>query len=270
MKKVAIIWLLFITVIWGSIFPIQKIALFGVSPLVFNSIKFWIAFVVAFFIWKERNFKYAFVLGLLVGTAYISQTIALKLTDASKVGFITSLYVPMVPIFSYTLEREKITKLQFLGFGISLIGFYLITGGINKMNTGDLLTVVCAVSFAMHLVLVTKFSKRVKETSLLSYQFLTVALISTLLSFNSSWHLTSTAIWVVLYTSVVATVLPGLIQLKYQKVVGSNTAALIYTSQPVFALLLSYLLLGERLSLFQTMGAMLLLTAMVIASLKKV
>lgn len=269
MRKKAILWLIFITLIWGSIFPIQKIALDGVSPLVFNSFKYWIAFLVSFFIWKERNFKYAFVLGIFVGIAYISQTVALKITDATKVGFITSLYVPLVPVFSYFIEKEKVTKLQILAFGIALIGFYLLTGGINQINAGDLLTVVCALSFAVHLVLTTRFSKKVKGESLISYQMLTVAVISTFMSLKSDWHMTPVAIWVVLYVAIFASIVAGLIQLKYQKVVGSNTAALIYTIQPVFSLILSYFLLGEKLSLFQSFGALLLLTAMLIASLKK-
>ncbi|MDI3473579.1 MAG: hypothetical protein PWQ48_1860 [Thermotogaceae bacterium] len=98
---------------------------------------------------------------------------------------------------------------------------------------------------------------------------LTVAVISTFLSLKSNWYMTLAAIWTVLYVAIFASIVAGLIQLKYQKVVGSNTAALIYTVQPVFALILSYFLLGEKLGLSQSFGALLLLTAMLIASLKR-
>ncbi|MDI3473580.1 MAG: hypothetical protein PWQ20_1598 [Thermotogaceae bacterium] len=269
MRKKAVFWLLAITIVWGSTFPLQKIALVDVSPLVYISLRFWIAFLFSFFLWKKRNFKYAFILGLVLSIGYITQTWGLKLTTASKSGFITSLYIPLVPFFSYMFEREKVTKLQFLGFVLSMIGFYMISGGIDGINVGDFLTLICAVSFALHIVLITVYSKKVEETSLLSYQFLTVAVINTLLSLNSNWNLTVMAVSVGIYTGIAASVLVILVQLKYQKIVGSNATALIFSGEPVFASIFSYYFLNERLSEFQFAGAVLLIIAVILASLKR-
>jgi len=269
LRKKAIFWLLAVTIVWGSTFPLQKIALNDVSPLVYISLRFWVAFLLSFFIWKKRNFKYAFILGLVLSIGYITQTWGLKLTTASKNGFITSLYIPIVPLFSYLLEKEKVTKLQLIGFSLSLVGFYLISGGVNGINLGDFLTLICAVSFALHIVLITVYSKKVEETSLLSYQFLTVALVNTLLSLKNDWNLTPMAISVAIYTGIAASVLVIFVQLKYQKVVGSNTTALIFSGEPVFAFVFSYLLLSERLNSFQLTGAILLIAAVIMASSKK-
>lgn len=268
-RSKAIFWLIFVTVIWGSTFPLQKLVLNGVSALVYISLRFWVAFLFSFFIWKKKNFKYAFILGLVLSIGYITQTLGLKFTTASKNGFITSLYIPMVPLFSYLLEKEKITKKQLIGFLLSLIGFYFISGGIDKINLGDVLTLICAISFALHIVLITIYSKKVEETSLLSYQFLIVALINTALSIKSDWSLTPMAISVAIYTGIAASVLVILVQLKYQKIVGSNVTALIFSGEPVFASIFSYFLLSERLSSTQLMGAMLLVIAVIMASLKR-
>lgn len=269
MRKKAVFWLLSVTIVWGSTFPLQKIALDGVSPLVYVSLRFWVAFIFSFIIWKKRNFKYAFILGLILSVGYITQTWGLKLTTASKNGFITSLYIPMVPLFSYLLEKEKVNKFQFIGFMLSPIGFYMISGGMSGVNLGDFLTLICAISFALHIVLITIYSKKVEETSLLSYQFLTVALVNTLLSFKSNWNLTQTALGVAIYTGIAASVLVILVQLKYQKIVGSNTTALIFSGEPVFASIFSYFLLGEKLSTFQLSGAILLIIAVIMASIRK-
>ncbi|OQY09424.1 MAG: hypothetical protein B6I29_03465, partial [Marinitoga sp. 4572_148] len=174
----SIINILLASILMGSTFPIQKLGLSNVNPLTYVFLRFLIATLISFFIFKKGNFFYSFILGIVLSIGYITQIIGLKYTTAVKAGFITSQYIIFIPFFSYIIEKEKIDKYQGFGFMFSIIGSYFLSGGINNFNIGDLLMIICALSFALHIVLITKFSKKINEKDLLTYQFLTVTIIS--------------------------------------------------------------------------------------------
>jgi len=267
-KFVAIFWLLFLTFMWGLTFPIQKLVLTEtINPFTYNAVRFWIATVLSWFIFKKSDWKRGIILGFIMGIAYATQTWGLTLTTATKSGFITSLYIVIVPFFAFLIEHEKPTFSQLFGFVGALVGMYLLSGGIEGYNFGDFLTTICGIAYALHVVLITKFSKEADEFSLLTPQFLTVALLNTLFSLTASdnpWSFSTNALYVAIFTAVTATILAIIIQAKYQKVVGNNVTALIFVGEPVFALLLSMLILRERLELLQTTGALLMVMSIVV------
>lgn len=267
-KFVAIFWLLFLTFMWGLTFPIQKLVLTEtINPFTYNAVRFWIATVLSWFIFKKSDWKRGIILGFIMGIAYATQTWGLTLTTATKSGFITSLYIVIVPFFAFLIEHEKPTFSQLFGFVGALVGMYLLSGGIEGYNFGDFLTTICGIAYALHVVLITKFSKEADEFSLLTPQFLTVALLNTLFSLTASdnpWSFSTNALYVAIFTAVTATILAIIIQAKYQKVVGNNVTALIFVGEPVFALLLSMLILRERLELLQTTGALLMVLSIVV------
>jgi drug/metabolite transporter (DMT)-like permease len=258
-----------VTAIWGSTFPLQKIVLDGVSPFVYNAVRFWIATIIAFAFNRKQNFKYGILIGLLLAAGYITQTWGLTITTASKSGFITSLYIILVPVVSFLFERERLTNNQKIGFLLAFVGSYFLSGGINGFNFGDLLTLICAVSFAFHVVSLTVFSKKVSEKNLLGWQFGAVALSNSVLGINHSWSISLSALGVALFTAIFATFVGIYLQMRYQKVIGSNAAALIFVGEPVFSTLFSMLFLKEYLSLQQWFGAVILLVSLVLASIKR-
>ncbi len=265
----AILYLLLVTVIWGGTFPLQKYFLVGVSPFVFNAIRFWLAAFISLFFTKKRIFKEAVILGLVFGAAYLTQTWGITLTSASKSGFLTSLYIVIVPLFAFLMEGEKINGFQKIGFPFALIGSYLMAGGISGLNLGDLLNIACGVLFALHVVMITKASRKFDAMSLLPYQFATAAIINTIAGIGGNWILPLPIYSLALYLALFPTMLALIIQLKYQKKVGNNTAALIFVGEPIFSAVFAVLFLSETMTLTQTMGAMMLVTAIIFASLEK-
>jgi drug/metabolite transporter (DMT)-like permease len=265
----ALLALVLATFFWGLTFPLQKFALSsGISPLVYNILRFGIAALVSLIIWRSADFKYGTILGIVLGLAYAAQTWGLSLTTSSRSGFITALFVVFVPIFSYLIEGRRPRGYHILSLALATVGLYLLTRGEIGFGLGELLTLICAILFGLHVVLITVFSQRVPEESLLFWQFLIVAVINGVMAFymGHSWRISSVAIGVAVFTALTASVYGIWAQLKYQKVISSNTSALIFTLEPVFAYLTSILILGDKLVGLQWVGAGLLLFSTVLVS----
>ncbi|WP_372588997.1 DMT family transporter [Fervidobacterium pennivorans subsp. shakshaketiis] len=272
-KFIAIFWLLVLTFLWGLTFPIQKLVLNEeISPFLYNAIRFWIATFLSALVFGKSDWIRGTVLGVVMAIAYATQTWGLTITTSTKSGFITSLYIVIVPFFSYIIELEKVRKLQVLGFLGALIGMYLLSGGISGYNFGDFLTTICGIMYALHVVLITKFSRQVNEYSLLTPQFFTVALLNTLFNVfyhgnGNKWSFSVTAIFVATFTAITATIVAIIIQAKYQKVVGSNVSALIFVGEPLFAMVLSVLILKEHLTNSQIIGGLLMVASIILGVL---
>ncbi|SHE36872.1 EamA-like transporter family protein [Marinitoga hydrogenitolerans DSM 16785] len=260
--------LILVTFIWGSTFPLVKMNVGSNDVYIFLTMRFAIASLLSFLIWKKQSFKHGVIIGIFIALGFITQTIGLTLTTASKSGFITSLYIIMVPFFSYLIEKEKAHMNHIIALPLAAIGSYLLSGGISGFNLGDFLTVICAIAFALSMVYITKYSKVEKETSLLGYQFLIVAVLNGILSFTKPIHITWSMFGTAMFTALFATIFATLIQLKYQKVVSTNTTAFIFVGEPIFAMLSAYIFLGERMNTQQIIGALILLSALIIASVK--
>lgn len=271
-KSTAIFWLLVLTFFWGLTFPIQKLILTeDVSPFLYNAIRFWIATFLSAVIFRKSDWMRGTILGIVMAIAFATQTWGLTLTTSTKSGFITSLYIVIVPFFSYFIEKEKPRLLQVIGFIGALVGMYLLSGGISGFNFGDFLTMVCGLCYALHVVLITVFSKKTSEYKLLTPQFLTVAILNTIFNFiypSGTWTFTLPALGIAAFTAITATIAAIIIQAKYQKVVGSNVSALIFVGEPIFSMLLSMLLLNERLSAIQAIGAVLMSLSIVLGVLQ--
>ncbi|MCD6253337.1 MAG: DMT family transporter [Thermotogae bacterium] len=263
----SVLALLIAATIQGSTFPLQKLVLPGVSPFVFNALRFGFAAAVSFFVFGRGDILRGAILGAVLSVGYVTQTWGLTLTSASKSGFIVSLYTVLIPIFSYIVEREKITRIQGIAFALSVLGSYLLSGGVRGFNFGDLLMLICAASFALHIVLITRFSRQVAEGQLLFPQFLTVALINAMAGVTKNWGLSIPIYFVAIYSALLATVLGIYLQLRFQKEVGSNRTGLIFVMLPVSSTIFSYLILGERLSPLQITGALIMVIAIVVSSL---
>nr|WP_276318804.1 DMT family transporter [Marinitoga lauensis] len=255
----------------GSTFPIQKIGLSNVNPLTYVFLRFLIATIFSFLLFKKGNFLYSFILGLVLSIGYITQIVGIKFTTATKAGFITSQYIILIPLFAYIIDREKINKYQGAGFVFSIIGSYFLSGGIYGFNFGDLLMLICAISFALHIVLITKFSKKINEKDLLTYQFLTVTIISFLTSiiFKVPMNINIFSFITIVYSAFIGSIVVIYLQLKHQKNIGSNLTAILFLAQPIFSAILSLLLLNETFTTKQIFGAIILLFGIVVANLNK-
>ena len=127
------------------------------------------------------NFSQGAVLAVILTSLYVPQTIGLQYTTASNSGFITGLFVIFVPIFMRTVFRRRPTAMEWVATVVALGGLGIFTGGMNEINTGDLLTLVAAVTYALHVLYADKYLKGAPTRSVIScQQFVLVGLLSLL------------------------------------------------------------------------------------------
>src|SRR5580704_10527878 len=150
-----------ITIIWGTTFVIVKSALADVSTFVFLALRFSLAAIVLAIIYRKAVRRAALGPGLLAGgllfTAYVFQTLGLALTTPSKSAFLTGLSIPLVPLASSLVYRNKPRLVEAVGILVATFGMILMTfPGVATMpfaiSRGDLLSFLCAVTFALHIV----------------------------------------------------------------------------------------------------------------------
>ncbi|MBN8570914.1 MAG: DMT family transporter, partial [Ignavibacteria bacterium] len=178
--------LLSITVFWGISFPFTKFALADFSPIALVFLRFSITVVVFFAIYYKkiqiRGFKqwrYGFILGFLLFLGFITQTTGMKYTTASNSAFITGTNVLLVPFALYFISKRKPKLQNLIGIVIVTVGLYYLTGvGVSGLNYGDFITFFCTFSFALHVVLLDKYSKITDIIHLVFGQFLAMAVLS--------------------------------------------------------------------------------------------
>ncbi len=260
--------LLGITAIWGTTFPVMKVSLEYVSPILFLAYRFGVASLLMLLLFRGRvlrreTLREGFILGLTLFFGHGFQIVGLKYTTASNSAFITSLYVVFTPFIAYYLLGNRVEKRDFAALAVALAGLYLISGASLRFGYGDLLTVLCAVSFAFQIVLVEKFGEK-DYLSLAFWQILWNFLLA--LAYASIaeglYFPKSTVAWGgIIYTGVFATVLTFTLQTKFQRDTRAHRAALIYSAEPIFGYISSFLALGEVLSGEGYAGALLILAS---------
>lgn len=268
--------LLLVTLIWGSTFIIVKLAIEDLPPFPFLTIRFALAFVSLLpFLWFQKthislkSLLKGGVLGCCLFSGYAWQTVGLQYTSASNAGFITGLSIVIVPAL-VTLTTWKLPRPSLiLGILSALIGLALLSLGDHfQLNKGDLMVLVCALSFALHIFLVGRYAPDANATVLACVQILTVSILSGLLSLvlpQPPLSFSSTAWVALLVTAIPATSLAFFVQTKMQQFTSSTHTALIFSMEPVFSALTAFFFAGEVFSLRGLIGAGLVLIGMLIA-----
>ena len=276
-KSVALFILFFVAVIWGGTFPIIKTSLQYISPNGFLTLRFTLGFLtlLPFFYRRLRYNRKAlvagFILSLFLFLGYMLQTLGLEYTTSSHSGFITGLYVVFTPLFAYFMLREKISLRGIIAVLLAVLGLFLLSNISGGINYGDFLTFLCAIAYAIQVVLVTKYSRIYDPSVLTVFELGFVSLFSTggWISEGFEIHASPFLIFGVIYTGVLATAVAILAQTHAQKIISPNHAAVVYTMEPVFAGIFSYIFLGEILGLRGIIGAFLIFIGMLLVSLDK-
>jgi drug/metabolite transporter (DMT)-like permease len=270
-----------VALVWGATFVLVKQALADVSTLLFLTLRFSIAAIVLALLFRKEfrapNAWASLLRGAFAGIflfgGYVLQTAGLKFTTASKAGFITGLYVPLVPLIGGLIDRKLPELSELVGIVIACAGMFLLTvqRDIVNIGQGDLLVAGCAVAYAFHVVILGRFAP------VCNIGVLTVAQISAgaLLGAATFWWVEpvrlawSAPVWVALgVTSLLATALAFLIQTWAQHWTSPTRTALIFATEPLFAWVTSYLIAGEVLSRRAGMGAVLILGGILTVELK--
>ncbi|MHB8073176.1 DMT family transporter [Desulfosporosinus fructosivorans] len=268
--------LLLVALVWGSTFVIVKLAIEDLPPLPFLAIRFALAFIslLPFLYFQKKHISKGSVLkgvalGCFLFSGYAWQTVGLQYTTASNAGFITGLSVVFVPALFTITTRKLPSPGLILGILCALVGLALLSLGDRfQLNKGDLMVLVCAVSFALHILFVGRYASQTNATVLASAQVLTVSILSGISSFflpQPVMHF-SANVWVaLLVTAIPATSLAFFVQTKMQQFTTPTHTALIFSMEPVFAALSAFLFVGEILSPKGLLGAGLVLVGMLIA-----
>ncbi|HXA68224.1 MAG TPA: DMT family transporter [Bryobacteraceae bacterium] len=270
-----------VCLIWGATFILVKQALAGISTLLFLTLRFTIATAVLALIFRKQfrstNLHMSLRAGLLAGlclfTGYVLQTFGLKYTSASKTGFLTGLYIPLVPLFSAVIYKKIPQISELCGVGIAFAGMALMTiqTDLRDINKGDLLVAGCAVVYAFHILLLGHFAGTANLGVLIVTQIATgmgvgAATFWWAEPIRLAW---TTQVWVALVvTSLFATALAFSVQTWAQRWSSPTRTALIFSMEPVFAWATSYVLAGEMLSRRATLGAVLILSGILVVELK--
>ncbi|MFC7370689.1 DMT family transporter [Fictibacillus iocasae] len=287
-RLLADVSLLSVAAIWGTTFVIVQQAISSLEPYSFNAVRFFLAFLFLFLfiVFFKRKVLLSLssdvawkgiALGFFLYLGYGFQTVGLLYTTSAKAGFITGLSVVLVPVLSFCFMKSKLTLQSIISSCIALIGLYLLAlGKETEINKGDFYVLLCAFSFALHIVFVGKFTK--KETAwlmtliqLLMVAFCSLATALVLEDFrkmaNFDVLFSAEVLSALLVTALFATALAFLAQTYFQVYTTPARVALIFATEPVFAAVTAYFWLQESLSTKALFGCLFILTGMIAAEL---
>ena len=208
--------------------------------------------------------------GLALFTATNLQQLGLATTTAGKGGFITALYIVLVPVFGLFIGRRT-TLYTWLGVALAVAGLYLLCmQGESGIGGGDLLVMACAPVFAVQILLVDRFAPRTDCIRLSCIQFFTVGVLNLPLMFLfETPSITALAdCWVsVLYAGLLSSGVAYTLQIVAQKDAHPTTASVLMSFESVFAVLAGVVLLGDRMTAWEWTGCAVMFAAVILAQL---
>tara|TARA_B110001450_G_scaffold43489_1_gene39938 strand:+ start:578 stop:1492 length:915 start_codon:yes stop_codon:yes gene_type:complete len=274
--------------IWGFAFVAQRVGMETMGPHWFNSLRFFIGVVALtpVVIWMDRfqaksatESPKSSVKTLLMGGAVAGfllfigatfQQVGLQYTTAGKAGFITGMYIFFVPLIGLFF-RMKTGLGTWLGALIALWGLYLLS--INEdftLSKGDTLQLICAVAFAGHVLMIGYLASRMDTVKLSLVQFFVAGLLAMILALYSeqlTWGMVTSTAVPLLFAGVMSTGIAYTLQTIAQQHAHPSHAAIILSSEGVFAVIGGFLLLNEVLPVQGLLGCGLILAGMLMSQL---
>lgn len=209
--------------------------------------------------------------GVLLFVAGNLQQIGIQYTTVGKAGFITAMYIVLVPILSVFLKRKADVKV-WAGVSIAVAGLYLLcmSKGSFSLQKGDLLVLSCALAFSVHILVIDYFSPKVEGVKLSCIQFVTCAVLSGICMFLFEEPAFSQvlAAWMpVLYAGVMSCGVAYTLQIVGQKGMNPTVASLILSLESVVSVIAGWAILGEELSARELSGCILMFAAIVLVQI---
>ncbi|MDE5867021.1 MAG: DMT family transporter [Lachnospiraceae bacterium] len=300
--------LLFLTaLIWGVAFVAQSVGMDYVEPFTFNAVRCTLGGIVlipcigVLTIWKRnKNHKLinkdsikpdeqtsdieenlnrterknliigGIVCGILLFISSNFQQVGIQYTTAGKAGFITALYIVIVPVLGIFLHRRSSIKI-WIGVAVALFGLYLLCIQENfTLGKGDGLVLVCAVTFSFHIMVVDYFSPKVDGIKMSCIQFFVCGILSSVCMFLFETPHISQIIsaWLpILYAGVMSCGIAYTLQIIAQEGMNPTVASLILSMEAVVSVLAGWILLHEKLSVRELTGCVFMFAAIILAQL---
>ena len=268
--------LLLVCILWGSTFVVVKDAVERMPVMDFLAWRFAIA-AAAMALLRPRAVlslppaarRQGAVLGLALAAGYVAQTFGLERTPATVSGFITGLFVVFTPLCSGLLLRRRVGGMAWFAVAVATAGLALLSLRGLSVGTGEAITLLCAVSFALHIVGLGEWSTSADAYGLAVVQLSTVAVVSVVVAAPDSLAPPPDAgVWgAILLTSLAATAFGFFGQTWAQAHLPPTRAAVVMTMEPVFAGVFGVAVGGDRLGPRTVVGALLVLVAMYLVEL---
>jgi drug/metabolite transporter (DMT)-like permease len=263
-----------VTAVWGWTFVVVQdaISIYGVVP--FLAARFVLAGAALSPLYATKLTRRSLLvgggIGVVLAAGYLFQTLGLLFTTPTNSGLITGLFVVFAPLADRLLFRANLSRQILLAIVLSLVGMVLLAGGGPEgANWGDLLTLLCASALGLHIALLSRYAASYDAGALTLAQILAMALLFVLVwPFFDPVALPPPGVWVaLLVTGLLASAGAFLVQTTVQQHIPAARTAIILTMEPVFAALFGYWLAGDRLVAVQILGAVMILSALVIGEL---
>ena len=282
--------LLLAAIIWGVAFVAQSAGMDYMGPLTFNASRFIIGGIVLLpfaliaekkkwnsieeIFERKRKLKITIIGGICCGlaicTASIFQQYGILYTTVGKAGFITALYIIMVPILGLFF-RKRPRWIVWPGAVLAVCGLYLLCmSGAVTVNKGDLLLFCCAIVFTIHIMVIDYFSPKANGVALSCIQFLFSGIVCTILAFlfeQPTWNAIIAGIVPILYAGVMSCGVAYTLQIIGQKHVEPAVASIILSLESVISVLAGWILLQEVLSKKEVFGCILMFIAVILVQL---
>ncbi|MCL2361006.1 MAG: DMT family transporter [Defluviitaleaceae bacterium] len=281
------------TLIWGSGYIAQSSGMYHVAPLTFNAVRFAIGGTIAlgpalFFVMRQRvtppeEHKPApiskstavagAICGIVLCLAINLQQFGLLYTSVANASFITSLYVIMVPIASMIVFRKKPPVFVWISVVIAMVGIYFLSLSDGfYVNLGDILVLLCAITFTAQILLISHFSPKHNVIVMACVQFYVVSAISLSLAFifeTPSMVAIFAAAPYVLYTGVLSSGVAYILQMKAQKTTDATVAAVLFSFEGVVAAIVGWLVINQVLTSRELLGCGLIFIGILVAQMKQ-
>ena len=280
--------LLLATVIWGSAFVSQSIGMDHIGPFTFQAVRCLLAVIgllpviliadkrntdgkTFFSRWKDPAlWKAGLLCGVPLFLACNLQQVGLVDTDAGKSGFLTAMYIVIVPVLGI-FRKQKPTIMVPISVAVAVVGLYFLScAGVTRIQAGDILTLGCAMMFALQIIFVDIFARNVDILRLNSIQALVCAVLSaTVMLFTEqpTWSGIAACSLPLIHTGVFSMGVAYSLQILGQRDLEPTTASLIMSLESVFAALFGTIFLSETMTEWEIFGCTLVFLAVILSQI---
>lgn len=279
-----IILLLITAIVWGSSFVAQEIGMKSIDAFTFTGIRTTLGAIALLPIvliinkgmdLRKSTLKMGLILGIVFSVAQNFQQFAFYYSTSGKIAFITAFYMFFVPLFSVFLGK-KIRLLTWLAILMGLFGLFLLCinpSDLTKINLGDVLALICAVFYAVQIMLIDKFTEKDISGVQLSFMQFTVAAVISIIAMFIFEHPVigdiKTAAPSLLYSGIMSCGVAYTFQIIGQKHANPVVASLLMCMESVFAVIAAALVLHQGMSLREGAGCVIMFAAIVISQLSE-
>ena len=284
-KPLGIVLLLITAIIWGSSFVAQSIGMRSIDAFTFTGIRttlgmlFLLPFTLIInkgFDFRKATLRKGLILGIVFSIAQNFQQFAFYYSTSGKIAFITAFYMFFVPLFSVIFLKKKIAVLTWLSILMGLVGLFFLCinpSDLTSINLGDLLALICAVFYAVQIMLIDKFlDDGVSGVQLSFMQFFVAAIISIVAMFIFEKPVLAdikTAAPSLLYSGIMSCGIAYTLQIVGQKHASPVVASLLMCLESVFAVITAAIFLHEGMSLLEAAGCVIMFVAIILSQVSE-